>query len=261
MGTMIFKRIREDIEAFKQRDPAARGSLAIVVCYPGFHAILCHRLARWLWKRDWYLVARALSHVGRLLTGIEIHPGAEIGRRFVIDHGSGVVIGETAVIGDDVTLYHQVTLGGTAPSVDSEKQRGRKRHPTIEDDVIVGCGAAVLGPITIGKGARVGANAVVTKDVPAEVTAVGNPAQVILPKDKRMIGAFQAYGTPTDGQDPIMQTIENMRTQIGQMAERIKELEEERSENNERREKGADNSSEDGQDQGVGSVVVSGGKS
>jgi len=226
---MRFKRLREDIAAFKARDPAARGTLEIILCYPGFHAILFHRLSHWLWKHDVHLLARFISHVGKILTGIEIHPGAQVGRRFVIDHGTGVVIGETSVIGDDVTLYHAVTLGGIAPAVDAHSQVGVKRHPTIGDGAIIGSGAAVLGPITVGEGARVGSNSVVTKDVPPSVTAVGIPAQVVMPRDKRKAREFQPYGTPADGcPDPVLQTIESLRGQVSQLMERVEELEGER---------------------------------
>ncbi|MEQ8229636.1 MAG: serine O-acetyltransferase [Rhodospirillales bacterium] len=226
---MIFKNIQEDIRAFQERDPAAKGPLAIIFTYPGFHAVVWHRIAHWFWTHDLFFIARLASNFARWVTLIEIHPGAEIGKRLVIDHGGGVVIGETAVIGDDVTIYHQVTLGGVAPSVDSDSQRGQKRHPSVGDGVIIGCGAAILGPITVGKEARVGANAVVTRDIPAGVTAVGNPAQVVLPKDKKRAKAFQAYGTPTDGQDPVMQTIENLRSQLNVLIDRVAELEQEKS--------------------------------
>lgn len=223
---MIFKRFREDIDSFKARDPAAHSALEIVLCYPGFHALWFHRLSHWLWKHKLRLLARFISHLGRFLTAIEIHPGAQIGRRFVIDHGTGVVIGETSVIGDDVTLYHAVTLGGIAPAVDSGSQVGVKRHPTIMNGAIIGSGAAVLGPITVGEGARVGANSVVTKDVPPSVTAVGIPAQVVMPRDKRKAREFQPYGTPADGcPDPVLQTIESLRHQVAALAERLEELE------------------------------------
>ena len=201
---MIFDGLREDIAAFRQRDPAARNGSEIVLCYPGFHALAIHRLSHGLWKAGFCLLARFISYLGRIITAIEIHPGAEIGRRFVIDHGTGVVIGETSIIGDDVTLYHSVTLGGTSPAVDSHNQVGKKRHPTVNDGAIIGSGAAVLGPITIGEGARVGANSVVTKDIPPSVTAVGIPAQVIMPRDKSKAKEFQPYGTPADGcPDPV----------------------------------------------------------
>jgi serine O-acetyltransferase len=161
-----------------------------------------------------------------MLTAIEIHPGAQIGRRFVIDHGTGVVIGETSVIGNDVTLYHAVTLGGIAPAVDSGSQIGVKRHPTIMDGAIIGSGAAVLGPITVGEGARVGSNSVVTRDLPASVTAVGIPAQVVMPRDKRKAREFQPYGTPADGcPDPVLQTIESLRGQVSALMARVEELE------------------------------------
>jgi len=222
----MFERLREDIASFKQRDPAARNGLEIVLCYPGFHALVIYRWSNWLWKRNLRLLARFISYIGRIITAIEIHPAAEIGRRFVIDHGTGVVIGETSTIGDDVTLYHAVTLGGTSPAVDSHNQVGQKRHPTIMNGAIIGSGAAVLGPITIGEGARVGANSVVTKDIPASVTAVGIPAQVIMPRDKAKAREFQPYGTPADGcPDPVVQTIESLRGQVSALIKRVEELE------------------------------------
>lgn len=224
-GAMFFKRIAEDIDAFIARDPAARSRFEIVLLYPGFHALMWHRLAHGLWRRGWFLVARAISQLARFLTGIEIHPGATIGRRFVIDHGAGVVVGETAEIGDDVTLYQAVTLGGTAPSVDSSAQVGKKRHPTLRDRVIVGSGAQVLGPITVGEGARVGANSVVTKEVPPGMTAVGIPAQVIMPKDRAAAREFLPYGTSPGSPDPVLLTIDNLRAQITTLKDRIEELE------------------------------------
>ena len=168
----MFKSIREDIRSIFERDPAARSTLEIVTCYPGVHAMMFHRLAHRLWQWHFYWLARFISHMSRFLTGIEIHPGATIGRRFFIDHGMGVVIGETAIIEDDVTLYHGVTLGGTSWN------KGR-RHPTLKSGVVIGAGAKVLGPITVGAGARVGSDAVVVKDVPEGATAVGNPARII----------------------------------------------------------------------------------
>lgn len=208
-----------------ERDPAARSALEIVLCYPGYHAVVFYRLCNWLWKKNIRLPARFISHIGKILSGIEIHPGATIGRRFVIDHGTGVVVGETSIIGDDVTLYHDVTLGGIAPSVDSESQVGQKRHPTLEDGAIIGSGAAVLGPIVIGEGAKVGANSVVTKPVPAGMTAVGIPARVVMPKNKDKKKDFVAYGTLQDGPDPVVQTIEELRRQIGTLVDRVEELE------------------------------------
>src|ERR1700726_3582942 len=166
---MAFMFLRESIEAYREKDPAARSTLEVLLCYPGLHALIWHRAAHGLWRRRLRLPARLLAHFGRFLTGIEIHPGARIGRRLIIDHGMGVVIGETAEIGDDVYLYHQVTLGGTSQS------RG-KRHPTIGNNVIVGAGAKILGAIMVGDDARVGANAVVLQPVPAATTVVGIPA-------------------------------------------------------------------------------------
>jgi len=226
---MFFKRLRTDIDAIMERDPAARSRIEVVLCYPGFQAVLIYRLAHALWRRNWLLAGRVVSHAGRMLTGIEIHPGARIGRRLVIDHGSGVVIGETSVIGDDVTLYQGVTLGGTSPAVDSRAQVNQKRHPTLEDGVIIGSGAQVLGPITVGEGARVGANAVVTRDIPRGVTAAGIPARVIMPRDKRKAKAkeFVAYGTPVDELfDPVLRNIDSLRNQMARLAERIEEMEE-----------------------------------
>lgn len=223
---MIFKRIQEDIDAILERDPAARSRLEVWLCYSGLHALMVYRVAHALWRRGWFLGARMVSQLGRLLTGVEIHPGAKIGRRLVIDHGHGLVIGETSEIGEDVTLYHGVTLGGIAPSVDSHNQKNIKRHPTLQDEVIVGSGAQILGPVVVGKGARVGANAVVTKDVPAGVTATGVPAHVVMPKDRSQAGQFWAYGTPSDGcPDPVLASVEGLRGQVSVLLERIEELE------------------------------------
>jgi len=224
---MFFKRFQEDIKAYQDRDPAARSGLEIVLLYQGFHALMFYKAAHGLWGMGLKFLGRLVSQLGRWLTGIEIHPGAEIGRRFVIDHGSGVVIGETAIIGDDVTLYHDVTLGGVSPSVDSHEQVGVKRHPSLGNDVIVGSGAQILGPITIGECARIGSNAVVTDNVPAGVTAVGIPARVVLPKDKKKAKEFHAYATDQDGHlpDPMLQTIEGLRSQVSALMARVEELE------------------------------------
>lgn len=169
----MFKQLREDITCIHQRDPAARSRFEILTCYPGLHAIMIHRLAHALWQHQWLWAGRFTSHVGRIFTGIEIHPGAQIGRRVFIDHGFGVVIGETAVIGDDCTIYQGVTLGGT------RLYKGEKRHPTLENGVVVGAGAQILGGFTVGAHARIGSNAVVVKPVPAGATAVGNPARIL----------------------------------------------------------------------------------
>ena len=211
----MFKSLREDVEAVFQRDPAARSRLEVVLCYPGLHAMVFHRVAHWLWRRGWKLTGRFVSQVGRFMSGIEIHPGAVIGRRFFIDHGMGVVIGETAEIGDDVTLYQGVTLGGV--SLDPGK-----RHPTLGNGVVVGAGAAVLGPFTVGDGARVGSNAVVVREVPPGVTVVGIPARPTGPQpvaDEAF--CFSPYGT-TPGSlslDPTARSLERL-------AERVRDLEE-----------------------------------
>jgi serine O-acetyltransferase len=223
---MIFKRFKEDIDAFLVRDPAARSRFEVALCYPGYHALLFYRLTNWLWRSNWRVLGRFISSIGRLVTLIEIHPGAEIGKRFVVDHGSAIVIGETSIIGDDVTLYQGVTLGGVSPSVDSHKQVNQKRHPTLANEVIIGSGAQILGPITVGEGARVGANAVVTKDVPAGVTAVGIPARVVMPRDKEKAKKFVAYGEPVDGcPDPVLRTIEDLRLQVSTLMVQVEELE------------------------------------
>jgi len=219
---MLFKRLSEDIDAFIARDPAARSRIEIVLCYPGLHAIYVYRFAHKLWSWGWRLPARLVSHVARLFTGVEIHPGATIGRRFVIDHGFGVVIGETTDIEDDVTLYQGVTLGGISPAVDSRSQVSVKRHPTLKSGVIVGSGAQILGPITIGEGARVGANSVVTRDVAPGVSAVGIPAHVVMPRDRAESGRFSAYGTPAGGcPDPVVTSIDNLRAQVACLLDRL----------------------------------------
>jgi serine O-acetyltransferase len=207
----MLKRIIEDVQCVFERDPAARTFFEVLTTYPGVHAVMLHRISHklWQWKLPW--LARVLSNVSRLLTGIEIHPGAVIGRRFFIDHGMGVVIGETAEIGDDCTLYHGVTLGGTS------WQKG-KRHPTLGNDVVVGAGAKVLGPITLGQGARVGSNAVVVKDVPAGSTVVGVPGRTVMKaaevdehQQRRDAMAkkmgFDAYGVSKDAPDPVAHAI------------------------------------------------------
>lgn len=223
---MDFKSLRDEIDSLMARDPAARSRLEVVLAYPGFHAVLWHRMAHGAWVRGWRLLGRLLSNIGRFLTGIEIHPGAKIGRRLFIDHGLGVVIGETAEIGNDVTLYHDVTLGGVAPSVDSASQVGVKRHPTLKSGVIIGSGAQILGPITVGEAARVGANAVVTKDVPAGVTMVGNPARMIVPPERRGTREFMAYGTPMgELVDPFQRAIEDLRGHITALNARVAQLE------------------------------------
>ncbi len=222
----MFKAIREDIRGMQERDPAARSWVEVIVCYPGFHAIMLHRAAHWAWKRNLKLFGRFLSQFGRFATGIEIHPGAVIGAGFFIDHGMGVVIGETAEIGERVTLYHDVTLGGVSPSIDSDIQRDQKRHPTLEDDVIVGSGAQILGPVTVGRCARIGANAVVTKDVPEAVTVVGIPGRAIPRRTGSHSPEFSPYGTPLgDIPDPVVRALDGLMEQVTTLKTRVEELE------------------------------------
>jgi len=208
---VMLERIREDISCVFGRDPAARHALEVLTAYPGVHALLLHRFSHWLWQIGLKWLARLSSHIGRLLTGIEIHPGAQIGRRFFIDHGMGVVIGETAQIGNDCTLYHGVTLGGTSWETG-------KRHPTVEDGVVIGAGAKVLGPIIIGANARIGSNAVVVRDVPRSATVVGIPGRIVeAVTDKsrqraetaKKIG-FDAYGEVRDMPDPVNQALDSL---------------------------------------------------
>jgi serine O-acetyltransferase len=220
----MFKNLREEIDSIIARDPAARSRTEVALAYPGFHAVLLHRLAHSLWGRDFRLLARFLSNIGRWVSGADIHPGAVIGRHFFMDHAVGIVIGETAEIGDDVTLYQNVTLGGVSPSVDSASQVNRKRHPTIRNRVIIGSGAQILGPITVGEGARIGANAVVVKDVPPGVTMVGVAARQLPPKECRT--DFVAYGTPTgDLSDPVARALETLAREVSTLSRRIAELE------------------------------------
>lgn len=214
----LIKNLRSVIRATVEKDPAARSGLEVVLAYPGFHALLFYYVARRLWLWRLKLLGRWISYIGRFLTGIEIHPGAKIGCGLFIDHGSGVVIGETAEIGDDVTLYHGVTLGGTSLN-------GGKRHPTLDCCVIVGAGAKILGPITIGRNARIGANAVVVKDVAPDTTMVG-----ILAKPARRgtesFDKFWAYGIPTEGlPDPVARSMEGVLEHVHQLTVRIEELE------------------------------------
>ena len=204
----MFNRIREDIKIVFERDPAARNAFEILTTYPGVHAILFHRLAHRCWRSGFKWLARFIAHIARWLTGIEIHPGAVIGRRFFIDHGMGVVIGETAEIGDDCTLYHGVTLGGTS------WDKG-KRHPTLLSDVVIGAGAKVLGPITVASGARIGSNSVVVKDVAEGVTMVGVPAHEVGSAEYNLAnGRFEAYGHKASADDPVAVAISGLCEQI-----------------------------------------------
>lgn len=206
----MFAQLREDLTSVRERDPAARSTWEVLTCYPGIHALMFHRLAHRAWNRHWFWLGRFLSHLSRFLTGIEIHPGARIGRRVFIDHGMGVVIGETAEIGDDCTIYQAVTLGGTS------LYRGAKRHPTLGKGVVVGAGAKVLGGFTVGDGAKIGSNAVVVKPVPAGATAVGNPARILDPErdsaraQKAEQMGFSAYGVTRDMDDPLSKTLHGL---------------------------------------------------
>ena len=179
------------LESIKKRDPAAKSVLSIIITYPGVKAVFFHQISNFFYKAGFDLIARIISQTVRFFTGIEIHPGAKIGRNLFIDHGMGVVIGETSEIGDNVTIYHNVTLGGSSPSIDSERQRHEKRHPTIGNDVVIGSGAQIIGPIKVGNNARIAANAVVVKDVPENATMVGIPAKAVKLENK---GSFRPYG-------------------------------------------------------------------
>ena len=212
---MILGKFREDLSVVFQRDPAARNYFEILTTYPGVHALILHRLAHFLWSIKLKLIARIFSHLARILTGIEIHPGAQIGRRFFIDHGMGIVIGETAIIGDDCTLYHGVTLGGTT-------WKKGKRHPTLKDNVVIGAGAKVLGPITLGNNSKVGSNAVVVTDIPNDSTAVGIPAKIIESGEK--LKKFSAYAVEKNSQDPVLQSIDEILKILEKQQKEIKAL-------------------------------------
>ncbi len=215
---MLWEQIKEDIQAVFERDPAVRSKWDVVFAYPGFHAVLFHRLAHWLWSRRWMTLARVVSHLSRFLTGIEIHPGARIGRRLFIDHGMGVVIGETAEIGNDVTLYQGVSLAGTS------LEKG-KRHPTLEDWVLIGAGAAVLGPITIGRHSRIGAGSVVVNSVPAHSTVVGIPGKIV-----KGGGLHQPSGKPiidldhANLPDPVMRALSTLLEHVEKLEHRLEEV-------------------------------------
>jgi serine O-acetyltransferase len=228
----MFDRLRDDIASVFARDPAARTTWEVLTCYPGLHALYIHKLARWFWRHGLRWFGRATSHFGRLLTGVEIHPGAQIGRRVFIDHGMGVVIGETAEIGDDVTLYHGVTLGGTSWG------KG-KRHPTLGNGVVIGAGAKILGPITIGGGAKIGANAVVLKDVPANAVVVGVPGRIVEDVSPEQAARFAAYAVVQNQDDPTGKAIQTLiehshelEQAVATLTERLRRLEEEQAERN-----------------------------
>ncbi len=205
--------VREDITTVMERDPAARSRTEVFLCYAGLHALWAHRIAHWLWTRRFFLSGRWLSQAARLVTGIEIHPGAQIGRRLFIDHGMGVVIGETAVVGDDVTLYQGVTLGGTG------KEHG-KRHPTIHDSVVVGAGAKILGNITVGKNCRIGAGSVVLRSVPDDSTVVGVPGHIVFRNGRRVV-----IIDPKQINDPLSEALAAVASEVKQLRERVHKLE------------------------------------
>jgi len=205
--------IREDIDAVLERDPAARSRFEVFLCYSGLHAVWFHRINHWLWNHNFFLLARALSQIARFLTAIEIHPGAKIGRRLFIDHGLGVVIGETSIVGDNVTMYQGVTLGGTG------KEHG-KRHPTIGDDVVIGGGAKVLGDITIGRNCRIGAGSVVLRSVPDDSTIVGVPGHIILREGKRVV-----ITDPKQINDPLSEALAAVANEVNRLRERVQTLE------------------------------------
>jgi serine O-acetyltransferase len=219
-GGFVFKRLVDEIDSIIGRDPAARSRFEVALLYPGYHAVVLHRLASGAWRAGWLFLGRAVSQAARLLTGIEIHPGATVGRRLFIDHGMGVVIGETAVIGDDVTLYHGVTLGGTSLA------RGARRHPTLGNGVIVGAGAQVLGAISVGDGARIGANAVVVQDVAAGSTVVGIPGRPLGARTPAAPEPFLAYGTPCgETPDPVARAIGGLLDEVTALRARVADLE------------------------------------
>jgi serine O-acetyltransferase len=208
---MFFRSVREDVAAVFESDPAARSYLEVVVLYPGLHAVWAHHLSHWLWRHHMRFMARFVSQVARLFTGIEIHPGAEIGRRLFIDHGMGTVIGETAIVGDDVTLYQGVTLGGTG------KEKG-KRHPTVGNNVSIGSGAKLLGNITIGDNCRVGAGSVVLRSVPANSTIVGVPGHIVLRDGKRVV-----ITDPKDIRDPLSDVIIKLAGELHDLREKFQQ--------------------------------------
>ena len=205
--------IREDVANVVEHDPAAKSRLEVFLCYSGLHAVWFYRINHWLWNHSWFLLARLLSQVARFLTGIEIHPGAKIGRRLFIDHGLGVVVGETSIVGDDVTLYQGVTLGGTG------KEHG-KRHPTIEDNVVIGGGAKILGNITVGKNCRIGAGSVVLRNVPENSTVVGVPGHIIFREGKRVV-----ITDPKQINDPLSEALASVATEVSKLRERVQQLE------------------------------------
>jgi len=223
MSKNLLSLIHSDLKAAMNRDPAARHYLEIIFTYSGFHATFIHRISNLLWRLKLKFIARALSSISRILTSIEIHPAATIDEGFFIDHGAGLVIGETTIIGKNVTIYQQTTLGGLSPSVDSESQRNVKRHPTIKDNVIVGSGAQILGPVLIGKNSRIGANAVVLKDVPENITYVGVPARKI--ESTNLNESFNPYGISKGKiDDPNKKSIHALYKEMHILNQRVNDL-------------------------------------
>ena len=220
---MNIKKFLKEIDTIIERDPAAESRLGVMFLYPSFHVMIFYKTANILWRYNLRFIARFIMQIGRMLTGIEIHPAAKIGCNFFMDHGLGIVIGETAEIGEDVTIYQGVTLGGVMPSIESETQRNQKRHPTIGNNVIIGSGAQILGPIKIGDYARIGANSVVSKDVPSNVTVAGVPAREFSKSSK--LAKFKAYAVLTNEIDPREQTLNLLIEKVKILEKKIKSLE------------------------------------
>ena len=220
---MNIKKFLKEIDTIIERDPAAESRLGVMFLYPSFHVMIFYKTANILWRYNLRFIARFIMQIGRMLTGIEIHPAAKIGCNFFMDHGLGIVIGETAEIGEDVTIYQGVTLGGVMPSIESESQRNQKRHPTIGNNVIIGSGAQILGPIKIGDYARIGANSVVSKDVPSNVTVAGVPAREFSKSSK--LAKFKAYAVSTNEIDPREQTLNLLIEKVKTLEKKIKSLE------------------------------------
>ena len=220
---MNIKKFLKEIDTIIERDPAAESRLGVMFLYPSFHVMIFYKTSNILWRYNLRFIARFIMQIGRMLTGIEIHPAAKIGCNFFMDHGLGIVIGETAEIGEDVTIYQGVTLGGVMPSIESESQRNQKRHPTIGNNVIIGSGAQILGPIKIGDYARIGANSVVSKNVPSNVTVAGVPAREFSKSSK--LAKFKAYAVSTNQIDPREQTLNLLIEKVKILEKKIKSLE------------------------------------